>query len=354
MTAMHEHAVTDPEGPTGTLASWVADLTLDEVPRDVVERAKHLLLDGVGCALIGSQLPWSRVATGAVLDLENTGDVAVIGTGKSTSAPAAAVLNGTFIQGFELDDFHPIAPVHSCSLVIPALVSTAGAQPATMTGADFLLGAIAGFEVGPRVGYTLHGTQMLDRGFLDIIASGGVLPRLAEQGYLPAELGDVLRSSAVAIRGAGSGARYSRWASCCAPSAPASIEVHSPARASTHPMCDHSDQQRIQRQRRDTTIVRGQRCRTKHFTSAALDRDASRYPAVGTHHRRRRCSAAAPTAAHHRRDRTRCERRCRGRVRAGHCGNAFHPWRFAAPWIRRSTADSRSRPAPLPVPRARD
>jgi 3-isopropylmalate/(R)-2-methylmalate dehydratase small subunit len=41
---------------------------------------------------------------------------------------------------------------------------------------------------------------------LDIISSGGVLPRLAEQGYLPAELGEALRSSTVAIRGAGSGA----------------------------------------------------------------------------------------------------------------------------------------------------
>jgi 2-methylcitrate dehydratase PrpD len=157
MTAVQQ-AATEPDGPTGRLATWVADVTLDDVPRDVVERAKHLLLDGVGCALIGSQLPWSRVATGAVLDLENPGDVAVIGTGKSTSAPAAAVLNGTFIQGFELDDFHPIAPVHSCSLVIPALLSTAAARPGTTTGADFLLGAIVGFEVGPRVGYTLHGT----------------------------------------------------------------------------------------------------------------------------------------------------------------------------------------------------
>jgi len=41
---------------------------------------------------------------------------------------------------------------------------------------------------------------------LDIITSGGVLPRLAAQGYLPTELQDTLRSSTVAIRGAGSGA----------------------------------------------------------------------------------------------------------------------------------------------------
>jgi 2-methylcitrate dehydratase PrpD len=165
MTAVHDRAATDPDGPTGTLATWVADLGLDDVPPDVVERAKHLLLDGFGCGLIGSQLPWSRIATGAVLDLENKGDSVVMGTGISTSAPAAAVLNGTFIQGFELDDFHPIAPVHSCSLVIPALLSTAATQPRIATGAEFLLAAIVGFEVGPRVGYTLHGTQMLDRGW---------------------------------------------------------------------------------------------------------------------------------------------------------------------------------------------
>src|SRR6201992_2420038 len=117
-TAVHQHPATDPDGPTGRLASWVADLTLDDIPHSVVERAKHLLLDGVGCALVGAQLPWSRVATSGVLDLEGAGDTVVIGTGRTTSAPAAAVLNGTYIQGFELDDFHPLAPVHSCSLVI--------------------------------------------------------------------------------------------------------------------------------------------------------------------------------------------------------------------------------------------
>ena len=150
MTAVQPTAATDPDGPTGKLATWVANLTLDDVPQNVVERAKHLLLDGIGCALIGSQLPWSRVATGAVLDLENKGDVVVIGTGQCTSGPAAAVLNGTFIQGFELDDFHPIAPVHSCSLVIPALLSTVTAQsglrpaPAPVVGA-----ALSGPPPGP-------------------------------------------------------------------------------------------------------------------------------------------------------------------------------------------------------------
>jgi 2-methylcitrate dehydratase PrpD len=195
MTAVQQQPATDPAGPTGQLATWVAELTLDDVPPPVVERAKFLLLDGLGCALVGAQLPWSRIATDAVLDLEGRGDSVIIGTGRTAGAPAAAVLNGTFIQGFELDDFHPLAPLHSCSLLIPALLSTASVRPEPSTGAELLLGAIVGFEVGPRVGYTLHGTQMLDRGWHSgpvfgthsAAMSSGKLRRLA-----PAELEDAL------------------------------------------------------------------------------------------------------------------------------------------------------------------
>ena len=100
MTAATQQAATAPLGPTGKLATWVAELSLSDVPAAVVERAKHLLLDGIGCALIGAQLPWSRTATEAVLDIDGRGDTVVIGTGRTASAPAAAVLNGTLHSGF--------------------------------------------------------------------------------------------------------------------------------------------------------------------------------------------------------------------------------------------------------------
>jgi 2-methylcitrate dehydratase PrpD len=192
---MANDAATDPHGPTGRLAHWVADLRYADVPPTVVDRAKYLLLDGLGCALIGAGLPWSRVATDAVLALEGVGDAVVIGTGKTTSAPASAVLNGTYIQGFELDDFHPLAPLHSCSLLIPALLSTASARSSPTTGAELLLAAIAGFEVGPRVGYTLHGAQMLDRGWHSGPVFGTHSAAMASgklRGLPPSQLEDAL------------------------------------------------------------------------------------------------------------------------------------------------------------------
>jgi aconitate decarboxylase len=155
---------TDPTGPTGQLATWLAGATLEEIPPAVRERAAHLVLDGLGCALIGAQLPWSRTAVDAVLALEGAGDAPVIGWGRTTSAPAAAVLNGTFIQGFELDDYFPAAPLHSNSLVLPALLSTLS-QLGAVSGADFLRAVVLGFETGTRVGMALNGPEMLSRGW---------------------------------------------------------------------------------------------------------------------------------------------------------------------------------------------
>ena len=53
-------APTDPSGPTGRLATWLAGTKIENVPSTVREHAKYLLLDGIACALVGAQLPVSR------------------------------------------------------------------------------------------------------------------------------------------------------------------------------------------------------------------------------------------------------------------------------------------------------
>jgi 2-methylcitrate dehydratase PrpD len=146
------------------LARWLSEVELADVPGNVRERAAHLLLDGVGCALVGARLPWSDAATGALCRLEGDGSVVLIGTGRTTTPLTAALLNSSYIQGFELDDYHPVAPLHGASLVLPAMISALSIGE-RIAGPDVLLGAIRGFEVGPRVGMALHGAEMLTRGW---------------------------------------------------------------------------------------------------------------------------------------------------------------------------------------------
>jgi aconitate decarboxylase len=155
---------TDPDGPTGLLANWLAHIVDDDIPGHIRDRAAHVLLDGVGCGLVGAQLPWSRTAVAALTSVEEPGTHMLIGWDTRVSSQAAAVLNSTFIQGFELDDYHPKAPLHSASLLIPSLLATAE-DVGGVRGQTFLTAAVLGFEVGPRVGLGLHGGQMLSRGW---------------------------------------------------------------------------------------------------------------------------------------------------------------------------------------------
>ena len=184
------NAATDPAGPTGRLAAWLADTTLADVPARLREHAKHLILDGVACALVGAQLPVSRKGVEAITALED-GTAALIGWGgRTTSAMSAAMLNSSFIQGFELDDYHPVAPLHSNALVLPAMLA-AVPHAGAVTGEKFLRGVILGYETGPRVGEALGGLEMISRGWhsgvvfgtLSAAASAGSLYGLDAAGF---------------------------------------------------------------------------------------------------------------------------------------------------------------------------
>jgi aconitate decarboxylase len=177
---------TDPAGPTGRLATWVAETTLNDVPTTVRDRAKHLVLDGIACAIVGAQLPVSRIGVEGVTALDSAGDAPIIGWGgRATSATSAAMLNSSFIQGFELDDYHPLAPLaplHSNAIVLPAMFAAA-ARLGKVQGERFLLGAILGYETGPRVGLALGGLDMLSRGWHSG-AVFGPIPAAAAAGTL--------------------------------------------------------------------------------------------------------------------------------------------------------------------------
>src|SRR4029077_18745973 len=92
-----------------------------------------------------------------VTALDSAGDAALVGWGgRATSATSAAMLNSSFIQGFELDDSPPLAPLHSNSLVLPAMLAAAP-RVGRVSGERFLLGSIPGYETGPRVRAGLAG-----------------------------------------------------------------------------------------------------------------------------------------------------------------------------------------------------
>lgn len=86
-------------------------------------------------------------------------------TTQKLSPLTAALLNSTFIQGFELDDWHSEAPLHSNSILLPALLASLPIFKSPITGPQFLLSYLVGLEVGPRVGNSLQGSYILTQGW---------------------------------------------------------------------------------------------------------------------------------------------------------------------------------------------
>jgi 2-methylcitrate dehydratase PrpD len=87
----------------------------------------------------------------------------VWGTSQRLSAPHAALANGTLVQSFELDDVHRAGVLHVGAVTLPPLVAIAELRPG-MDGRDFLRAAVAGYEIGPRVGLCM-GPEHIGQGW---------------------------------------------------------------------------------------------------------------------------------------------------------------------------------------------
>jgi len=145
------HSGTQDNRYTAGIARFVAGLDYADIPADVLTRIKLLILDSIGCALYGAELEWSRILQQTLGDLDTTPACRVWGTSQRISAPHAALINGTQVQGFELDDVHRQGVLHVGAVVLPALIAVTELRPG-MSGRDFLTAAVAGYEIGPRVG----------------------------------------------------------------------------------------------------------------------------------------------------------------------------------------------------------
>jgi 3-isopropylmalate/(R)-2-methylmalate dehydratase small subunit len=134
------------------------------------------------------------------------GDVVVAGKnfGIGSSRPVAALFKELGVAALVAEEFNSLFFRNAVNAGLPAMTLPS----ATQLFSDGDIGSFdltAGRWRNKTTGASGTVPPLPDL-ILEIIASGGVLPRLAEQGYLPAELAGMLRSSAVSAQTQGSGA----------------------------------------------------------------------------------------------------------------------------------------------------
>jgi 2-methylcitrate dehydratase PrpD len=162
----------------------------------VIERIKLLMLDAFGCAIFGAELPWSRILIGTLAGLDSTASCAVWGTGQRLSAPHAALANGALVQSFELDDVHRQGVLHVGAVTLPPLMAVAE-MGRGITGPEFLAAAVAGYEIGPRVGQCM-GPEHLVQGWHSGATVGVFAAAAAAASALHLSHGQVIHALGIA------------------------------------------------------------------------------------------------------------------------------------------------------------
>lgn len=133
------------------LARAVRARRLDDLPPAVGGKLKVCLLDFLACALTARELPWSREA--AEVAARSSGPATIVGTALTAPVGDAAFANGVAGHGLVQEDMHAGAVSHLGVVVLPALLALA--QREKVSGRAFAAAAVAGYEVGARLGRLL-------------------------------------------------------------------------------------------------------------------------------------------------------------------------------------------------------
>ncbi|WP_429500742.1 MmgE/PrpD family protein [Paraburkholderia youngii] len=160
--------------PSLTLATFAAQLDFDSIPNEVVERTVNLYVDWLGSALAGKGARsvetiarFARAAAGAT----NEGLCEVLIDRGRTTPYFAAMINGAASHFAEQDDVHNGSVFHPATVVFPVALALAQAKRAS--GRDFITAAVAGYEVGIRIG------EFLGRSHYKVFHTTGTVGTLA-------------------------------------------------------------------------------------------------------------------------------------------------------------------------------
>jgi 2-methylcitrate dehydratase PrpD len=145
------------------LAQWVTGLRYEQLPPEVVDRAKGVTLQCLASVLIGSQQGAGKQAVKLVADEEEgvRKGVTIMVDGRIATRSGAAFANSEqALAGGKYDTFRMLT--HPNTSIIPAAL--AGAEIAGASGRDYLAGVAAGYEVMERLAADFI-PQVMSRGF---------------------------------------------------------------------------------------------------------------------------------------------------------------------------------------------
>lgn len=147
-------AVVAQDQPLAVRLARAADaLSPKDLSAQVIAKVKLCLFDLIGCAFEAHALPWSRQAVAVAIRSGEGASATIMGEAFSSSFEDAAFVNAVMAHGLVREDMHSGSISHLGIVVLPTLLALA--QYHRVTGLEFMVAAVTGYEAGGRVGRAL-------------------------------------------------------------------------------------------------------------------------------------------------------------------------------------------------------
>ena len=138
-----------------TLSAYMAAAKDRALPADVVEKAKHHILDTFAAMISGSELPPGRAALTLARAQAGRPVSTVVGSNVLTGPMDAALVNGVLAHSDETDDSHGPSQSHPGASIVPSALAVG--EDLGASGEHFLRAVTLGYDVGPRLTMALGG-----------------------------------------------------------------------------------------------------------------------------------------------------------------------------------------------------
>lgn len=147
---------------TRELAEYFATVTWEGLPESTKEAVRRIVVDAVGCALLGNRVHDAEKFDETVRRIAGPGRTTVIG-GEPGAPAAACLLNGYLVTAATICDVHLETQCHVCPEVVPPAFALA--EEHRSTGAALMSAIAVGLEATVRIGRALQPPVMRGRGW---------------------------------------------------------------------------------------------------------------------------------------------------------------------------------------------
>jgi 2-methylcitrate dehydratase PrpD len=137
--------------PADTVVQQLADFALQarwaDLPPDIVQETKMILLDSIGCALVATQTDKGKINLSLARRFGGPSEASVIGSSLKAGLATAALVNGELM--YTPDYISMIAGGNEPSYVLPAILTMAESTGAS--GKELILSTAIGLEISTRL-----------------------------------------------------------------------------------------------------------------------------------------------------------------------------------------------------------